>query len=218
MSKTTNIHSGLRSKPTNFGNFRKAEYTIPGHLQLVYSTLKKEESTTFASIKSSQVIITSSGNGNVIVQYPKTKDSSGSQKIYPLRRDLTVIVPAGLNHSLLNAGDVPLNMEIIYSPPLVSSDYVEKTAKMVSNASMCGKMSAEMCGMVQHSASMSGKVSKTAHKQILDAIHSKNEKKLIDLLEKNYDKLSSSELSDLMTDSTDQRIIDILDEYYESKN
>jgi len=186
MSKTSDIYSGSKVSVSNYGKYKKAAYTIPGHLQLVYSTIKANESTPFDSLKSSQVINPVSGKGTVIVKYPT------SNKVYALKAGTTIVIPAGITHAILNTDTSSLNLEIVYSPPLVASDLVQVSAPMLS---------------------------KMASDSLYDAVQSRDAKAIIDILESNYDSLESGDLSDVIHQASltgDSESIGILNDYAES--
>lgn len=186
MSKTSDIYSGSKVSVGNYGKYKKAAYTIPGHLQLVYSTIKANESTPFDSLTSSQVINPVSGKGTVIVKYPT------SNKVYSLKAGTTIVIPAGISHAILNTDTSALNLEIVYSPPLVKADLVQVSAPMLS---------------------------KMASDRLYDAVQSRDARAIIEILESNYDSLESGDLSDLIHQASlkgDQDAIDILNEYEES--
>jgi mannose-6-phosphate isomerase-like protein (cupin superfamily) len=64
--------------------------------------------------KSDNVYIVRSGEGELNVE----------GKIYTIRRDQIIFIPAGLKHSLNNVSDVPLEIFEIYAPAGADFDFI----------------------------------------------------------------------------------------------
>ena len=88
-------------------DFRRVLYTAK-HCQLVVMALKpKEEIGAEVHKKNDQFFRVEEGSGEAVLDGVRT----------PIRAGYAVLVPAGMNHNIINTGNVPLKLYTIYSPP-----------------------------------------------------------------------------------------------------
>ena len=98
-------------------SFREVLFTAP-HLQLVVmSMLVGEEIGEEVHSDVDQFIRIESGNGKAILDGEETALADGS----------VVVIPAGVKHNIVNAGDVSLKLYTIYTPPEHRDGTVHKT-------------------------------------------------------------------------------------------
>lgn len=98
-------------------SFREVLFTAP-HLQLVVmSLLVGEEIGEEVHSDVDQFIRIESGNGKAILDGEETALADGS----------VVVIPAGVKHNIVNAGDVSLKLYTIYTPPEHRDGTVHKT-------------------------------------------------------------------------------------------
>jgi len=86
--------------------FRKVIYTAK-NCQLVVMTLKPKEEIGAEVHKLDQFFRVEEGTGETLLDGVGSKISAG----------FAVLVPAGINHNIINTGSVPLKLYTIYSPP-----------------------------------------------------------------------------------------------------
>lgn len=97
--------------------FRKVLYTTP-ELQLVLMNLRPGEdigSEIHPTI--TQFFRVESGSGKVILNGSETAIEDGS----------TVVIPAGVEHNLVNTGDVDLKLYTLYTPPEHKHGIIQET-------------------------------------------------------------------------------------------
>ena len=88
-------------------DFRQVLYTAK-HCQLVLMALKPKEEIGAEVHKSvDQFFRVEEGSGEVVLDGVRT----------PIRAGFAVLVPAGMNHNIINTGSVPLKLYTLYSPP-----------------------------------------------------------------------------------------------------
>ncbi|MBU3698171.1 cupin domain-containing protein [Dechloromonas sp.] len=87
-------------------NFRQVLYTAK-HSQLVLMSLKVQEEIGAEIHKVDQFFRIEEGAGEAIMNGART----------PIKAGYAVLVPAGVNHNIVNTGTVPLKLYTLYSPP-----------------------------------------------------------------------------------------------------
>jgi mannose-6-phosphate isomerase-like protein (cupin superfamily) len=86
---------------------RQVLYTAK-HCQLVVMALKpKEEIGAEVHHKLDQFFRVEEGSGEAVLDGVRT----------PIRAGFAVVVPAGVNHNIINTGNVPLKLYTLYAPP-----------------------------------------------------------------------------------------------------
>lgn len=88
--------------------FRRILYTVPGKLQLVLMSVNDEIPEEVHS-DTVQFIRIESGHGLAILGGPL------NQKRYPLFDGITLTIPPGTTHRIVNTGKEPLKLYTIYS-------------------------------------------------------------------------------------------------------
>ena len=96
----------IESMATSNTDFRRVLYTAQG-CQLVLMALKPKEEIGMEVHKLDQFFRVEEGSGEAILDGVRT----------PIRAGFAVLVPAGMNHNIINTGSVPLKLYTIYSPP-----------------------------------------------------------------------------------------------------
>jgi mannose-6-phosphate isomerase-like protein (cupin superfamily) len=86
--------------------FRQVLYTTK-HCQLVVMALKPQEEIGMEVHPLDQFFRVEEGAGEVVLDDVRTA----------IRAGFAVIVPAGVNHNVINTGTVPLKLYTIYAPP-----------------------------------------------------------------------------------------------------
>ena len=86
--------------------FRRVVYTAK-NCQLVVMALKPKEEIGAEVHKLDQFFRVEEGTGEVVLDGVRTDISSG----------FAVLVPAGMNHNIINTGSEPMKLYTIYSPP-----------------------------------------------------------------------------------------------------
>lgn len=86
--------------------FRRVVYTAK-NCQLVVMALKPKEEIGAEVHKLDQFFRVEEGTGKVVLDGVRTDISSG----------FAVLVPAGMNHNIINTGSEPMKLYTIYSPP-----------------------------------------------------------------------------------------------------
>ena len=86
--------------------FRRVLYTAK-HCQLVVMALKPKEEIGAEVHKSDQFFRVEEGTGEAVLNGVRT----------PIHAGFAVVVPAGVNHNIINSGDVPLKLYTLYAPP-----------------------------------------------------------------------------------------------------
>ncbi len=86
--------------------FRRVVYTAK-NCQLVVMALKPKEEIGAEVHKLDQFFRVEEGTGEVVLDGVRTDISSG----------FAVLVPAGMNHNIINTGSDPMKLYTIYSPP-----------------------------------------------------------------------------------------------------
>jgi mannose-6-phosphate isomerase-like protein (cupin superfamily) len=86
--------------------FRKVIYTAK-HCQLVLMALKPKEEIGAEVHKLDQFFRVEEGTGEAVLDGVRTS----------IRAGFAVIVPAGMNHNIINTGSVPLKLYTLYAPP-----------------------------------------------------------------------------------------------------
>ena len=87
-------------------DFRQVLYTAK-HCQLVLMALKPKEEIGAEVHKLDQFFRVEKGSGEAVLDGVRT----------PIRAGFAVVVPAGMNHNIINTGSVPLKLYTLYSPP-----------------------------------------------------------------------------------------------------
>ena len=86
--------------------FRRVLYTAE-NCQLVLMSLKPKEEIGAEVHKLDQFFRVEEGSGAAVLNGVRT----------PIQAGFAVVVPAGMNHNIINTGKVPLKLYTIYSPP-----------------------------------------------------------------------------------------------------
>lgn len=98
-------------------NFRTVLYTAP-HMQLVLMTLAPGEDIGMETHPNGdQFIRVEEGSGTVVL--------NGQSQ--PIGDGTAIVIPAGVEHDVLNTGSSPLRMYVIYSPPEHAPGTVHRT-------------------------------------------------------------------------------------------
>ena len=87
-------------------DFRRVLYTAK-HCQLVVMALKPKEEIGAEVHKSDQFFRVEEGTGEAVLDGVRT----------PIRAGFAVVVPGGVNHNIINTGNVPLKLYTLYAPP-----------------------------------------------------------------------------------------------------
>jgi len=96
----------IESIAVNNEEFRQVLYTAK-NCQLVVMALKPKEEIGAEVHKLDQFFRVEEGTGEAVLDGVSTKISTG----------FAVLVPAGMNHNIINTDSVPLKLYTIYSPP-----------------------------------------------------------------------------------------------------
>jgi mannose-6-phosphate isomerase-like protein (cupin superfamily) len=88
------------------GDFRRVLYTAR-NCQLVVMALKPKEEIGAEVHKLDQFFRVEEGTGEAVLDGVRTVISAG----------FAVLVPAGMNHNIINTGSVPLKLFTLYAPP-----------------------------------------------------------------------------------------------------
>ncbi len=86
--------------------FRRVLYTAK-HCQLVVMALKPKEEIGAEVHKLDQFFRVEEGAGEVVLNGVRRS----------IREGFAIIVPAGMNHNIINTGNVPLKLYTLYAPP-----------------------------------------------------------------------------------------------------
>ena len=86
--------------------FRRVLYTAK-HCQLVVMALKPKEEIGAEVHKLDQFFRVEEGAGEVVLDGVRV----------PIGDGFAIIVPAGMNHNIINTGNVPLKLYTLYAPP-----------------------------------------------------------------------------------------------------
>lgn len=87
-------------------NFRRVLFTAK-HAQLVLMSLKPQEDIGAEIHKVDQFFKVEEGFGEAVLNGARTAIQPG----------FAVLVPAGVNHNIINTGNVPLKLYTLYAPP-----------------------------------------------------------------------------------------------------
>jgi mannose-6-phosphate isomerase-like protein (cupin superfamily) len=87
-------------------DFRQVLYTAK-NCQLVVMALKPQEGIGAEVHKLDQFFRVEEGTGEAVLNGVRT----------PIRAGFAVVVPAGVNHNIINTGSVPLKLYTLYAPP-----------------------------------------------------------------------------------------------------
>jgi len=87
-------------------DFRRVLYTAK-NCQLVLMALKPKEEIGAEVHKLDQFFRVEEGTGEAVLNGVRT----------PIRAGFAVLVPAGVNHNIINSGNVPLKLYTLYAPP-----------------------------------------------------------------------------------------------------
>jgi mannose-6-phosphate isomerase-like protein (cupin superfamily) len=87
-------------------DFRRVLYTTK-QCQLVLMALKPKEEIGAEVHKSDQFFRVEEGTGEAVLDGVRT----------PIRAGFAVVVPAGVNHNIINTGNVPMKLYTLYAPP-----------------------------------------------------------------------------------------------------
>lgn len=86
--------------------FRQVLYTAKNS-QLVLMSLKPQEDIGAEIHKVDQFFRVEEGSGEAVLNGART----------PIQAGFAVLVPAGVNHNIINTGSVPLKLYTLYAPP-----------------------------------------------------------------------------------------------------
>ena len=86
--------------------FRQVLYTAKNS-QLVLMSLKPQEDIGAEIHKVDQFFRVEEGSGEAVLNGART----------PIQAGFAVLVPAGVNHNIVNTGNVPLKLYTLYAPP-----------------------------------------------------------------------------------------------------
>ena len=121
-------------------DFRRVLYTTK-QCQLVVMALKPKEEIGAEVHKSDQFFRVEEGTGEAVLDGVRT----------PIRAGSAVVVPAGVNHNIINTGNVPMKLYTLYAPPN-HRDGVEKSLFFAMRPSCSGNRCAPgMNAVVAHS-------------------------------------------------------------------
>ncbi len=87
-------------------DFRRVLYTTK-QCQLVVMALKPKEEIGAEAHKSDQFFRVEEGTGEAVLDGVRT----------PIRAGSAIVVPGGVNHNIINTGNVPMKLYTIYAPP-----------------------------------------------------------------------------------------------------
>ena len=87
-------------------DFRRVLYTTK-QCQLVLMALKPKEEIGAEVHKSDQFFRVEEGTGEAVLDGVRT----------PIRAGFAIVVPGGVNHNIINTGNVPLKLYTLYAPP-----------------------------------------------------------------------------------------------------
>ena len=87
-------------------DFRQVLYTAK-HCQLVVMALKPKEEIGAEVHKLDQFFRVEEGSGEAVLNGVRT----------PIHAGFAVLVPAGVNHNIINTGTAPLKLYTLYAPP-----------------------------------------------------------------------------------------------------
>ena len=96
--------------------FRRVLYTAK-NLQLVVMALKPKEEIGAEVHKLDQFLRVEVGTGEAVLDGVRT----------PIRAGFAVVVPAGVNHNIINTGNIPLKLYTVYAPPNHRDGVVHRT-------------------------------------------------------------------------------------------
>ena len=97
-------------------NFRKVLYTA-NYSQLVVMSIEPGDDIGMEVHGLDQFIRIEQGKGKAIL--------NGEE--YDIEDDFAIVIPAGVEHNIVNTGDVPLKLYTIYSPPEHKDGTVHRT-------------------------------------------------------------------------------------------
>ena len=97
-------------------DFRQVLYTAK-HCQLVLMALKPKEEIGAEVHKLDQFFRVEEGMGEAVLDGVRTVISAG----------FAVLVPAGMNHNIINTGSAPLKLYTLYAPPNHRDGVVHRT-------------------------------------------------------------------------------------------
>lgn len=104
-------------------NFRKVLYTAK-NMQLVLMSLKPQEEIGEEVHELDQFIRLEEGKGKAVL--------NGEE--YEIEDDWGVIIPAGMNHNIINTGEGDLKLYTIYAPPEHMDKTIHKTKQEAMEA------------------------------------------------------------------------------------
>ena len=96
--------------------FRQVLYTAK-HCQLVLMALKPKEEIGMEVHKLDQFFRVEEGTGEAILDGVRTAISAG----------FAVLVPAGVNHNIVNTGSTPMKLYTLYAPPNHRDGVIHRT-------------------------------------------------------------------------------------------
>lgn len=102
----TGFVQDIESLAVRNDDFRRVLYTA-GHCQLVVMALRPGEEIGAEVHTLDQFFRVEEGTGEVVLDGVQT----------PVRAGFAVVVPAGVNHNVVNTGNVPLKLYTLYAPP-----------------------------------------------------------------------------------------------------
>lgn len=98
------------------GDFRHVLYTAKNS-QLVLMSLKPQEDIGAEIHKVDQFFRVEQGTGEVVLNGART----------PIQAGFAILVPAGVNHNIINTGQLPMKLYTLYAPPNHRDGVVHKT-------------------------------------------------------------------------------------------
>jgi mannose-6-phosphate isomerase-like protein (cupin superfamily) len=121
----------IEALATENGEFRRVLYTAQ-HCQLVLMALKPKEEIGAEVHKLDQFFRVEEGAGEAVLDGVRTA----------IRAGFAVLVPAGMNHNIINTGSGPMKLYTLYSPPNHRDGVVHHTRAdaEVDNEHFDGKM------------------------------------------------------------------------------
>lgn len=116
LSKRDGFDVNIEDKTIKNENYREVLYTTP-QTQLVVMSLKpKEEIGEEVHSKTTQFIRVEKGTGKAIIGGKETA----------LKDGISVVIPAGTKHNIINTGDSELKLYTLYSPPEHKDGLIQK--------------------------------------------------------------------------------------------
>lgn len=106
----------IESLAVKNNKFRQVLYTAKNS-QLVLMSLKPQEDIGAEIHQVDQFFRVEEGSGEAVLNGART----------PIQAGFAVLVPAGVNHNIINTGSVPLKLYTLYAPPHHRDGVIHKT-------------------------------------------------------------------------------------------